>query len=51
LHQGRFGLGVRKNFFTERVIKNCSRLPRKAVESPSLEIFRRYVDVELQDVI
>lgn len=29
----------------ERVVKQCNRLPREAVESPRLEVFERHVDV------
>jgi len=51
LHQGRFTLDIRKNLLTERVVRHWTRLPRAVVESPSLEGFKKYVDMALQDMV
>jgi len=51
LHQGRLRLDIRKNFLTVRVIRYWNRLPREVVESPSLELFKKRVDVALWDIV
>ena len=47
LRHRKFRLNVRKNFFPLRVPEPRPRLPREAVESPSLEIFQPRLDAVL----
>jgi len=44
-------LDIMKNFFTERVVRHCDRLPKEVVEAPSLEVFTRPIDAELRDMV
>jgi len=47
LKHRKFCLKMRKNFFTLRVMEPWPRLPREAVESPSLEILKSRLDAVL----
>ena len=44
LKHRKFCLNMRKNFFPLRVTEHWNRMPREAVDSPSLEIFKTCLD-------
>jgi len=50
-HQGRFRLDIKENLFAERVDRHWNRLPREAVESLSLEVFKKHVDMAFLDMV
>ena len=47
LRQGRFRLDIRRKFFPQRVVTQWNRLPKEAVDAPSLEAFKARLDVAL----
>ncbi|GAB0184166.1 hypothetical protein GRJ2_000881900 [Grus japonensis] len=51
LEHRKFHLNIRKNFFTLRVTEYWNRLPREVVKSPSLEIFKTFLDAILHNLL
>ncbi|KFV01407.1 hypothetical protein N339_06406, partial [Pterocles gutturalis] len=48
--EGRFILDIREKFFTVRVVRHWNRLPREAVDAPSLEVFKARLDEALSNL-
>ena len=42
---------IRRKFFTQRVVMHWNRLPKKAVDAPSLEAFKARLDVALGSLV
>ena len=51
LKEKRFRLHLRKKFFTQKVMRHWHRLPREAVDAPSLEVFKARLDRALGSLI
>ncbi|KGL93178.1 hypothetical protein N301_01840, partial [Charadrius vociferus] len=51
LEEGRFRLDIRKKFFTLRVVRHWHRLPREAVDAPSLEVFKARLNGALSNLV
>lgn len=44
-------LNIRKNFLAGRMIKHCHGLPREVVKSPSVQILRTSLDMDLDNLM
>ena len=42
---------IRRNFFTQRVVKHWNSLPNEVVDAPSLEAFKARLDVALGSLV
>ncbi|KFR13879.1 hypothetical protein N306_00428, partial [Opisthocomus hoazin] len=51
LKEGRFRLDIRKKFFTIRVVRPWHRLPREAVDAPSLAVFKARLGRALSNLV
>ena len=46
-----FRLDIRRKFSTQRVVTHWNRLPKEAVDAPSLEAFKARLDVALGSLV
>ena len=51
LRPGRFRLDIRRKFFTQRVVRHWNRLPKEAVDAPSLQAFKARLDVAVGSLV
>jgi len=51
LHQGRFRLDIRKNFFTKQVVKPWNWLPREVINDPILSVSESHLDNALNNTL
>ncbi|KFW09821.1 hypothetical protein N326_02520, partial [Eurypyga helias] len=51
LDEGTFRLDIRKKFFPGWEVRRWNRLPREAVDAPSLEVFKARLDEALSNLV
>jgi len=44
-------LDIRRKFFTQRVVTHWNRLPKEAVDAPSMQAFKARLDVALGSLV
>ena len=44
-------MDIRRKFFTQRVVMHWKRLPKEAVDAPSLQAFKARLDVALGSLV
>ena len=49
--EGRFRLDIKKKSFSTRVVRHWNRLPRAAVDAPSLEVLKARLDGALSNLV
>jgi len=51
LRQERLRIDIRKKFFTQRMVTHWNRVPKEAVDAPSLEAVKTRLDVALGSLV
>ncbi|KFQ51316.1 hypothetical protein N333_12082, partial [Nestor notabilis] len=51
LTQRKFRLDIRNKFFTVRMLRHWSRLPKEVVNAPSLAVFKARLDRALGNMV
>ena len=51
LEKGKFRLGIKKKFFTVRVVRHWNRLPSEVVDVPSLEALKTRLDGTVSNLV
>lgn len=51
MKDGKFRLGVRKNFFTVRVVRSQNRFPQDIVDVPTQVAFKATLDKALSNLV
>ena len=44
-------MDTRENFYSKRVVRHCNKLLREVLESLSLELFKKCVDVVIMKMV